>query len=223
MNRGMDHLDLDLDRLRRCGFPEVVFGLGKTVPETVSAAEGLVQAHGQVLVTRASEPTLEALCAALPQGQAHPRSGCFTVGEQEPETPPVAVVSAGTSDQAVSEEVILTLRMRRVAVRSFADCGCTGLHRVLRHIDAIRSCCAVVVVAGMDAALATVLTGLVDLPVIGCPTSIGYGVADNGRTALRSMLTSCAPGLMVVNIDNGFGAGYAAAGIARRALGPPSA
>lgn len=211
----MHHLDLDYDRERRCGFPEVVFGLGKTAAETAAAAARLAERHGRVLVTRASPESLQALASALPTGTVHPRSGCFTLGMAAPDCGPVGVVSAGTSDEPVAEEAELTLRMRGVAVHRAADCGCTGIHRVLRHAEDLRACVALVVVAGMDAALATVVAGLVDIPVIGCPTTIGYGIAEGGHTALHAMLASCAPGLSVVNIGNGFGAGYAAASIAR--------
>jgi NCAIR mutase (PurE)-related protein len=207
-------LHLDLDRLRRCGFPEVVFAAGKTVGECVAAATGLFDAHRLVLVTRASGEQLSALHEAIPSGEVHPRCGGFLAGEPPPVAGPVAVVSAGTSDAAVAEEAALTLRARGVEVRRFADCGVAGLHRLLSHIEAIRACRCSVAVAGMDAALATVLGGLVDHPVIGVPTSVGYGVATGGRSALESMLCSCAPGLSVVNIDNGFGGGYAAAEIA---------
>jgi NCAIR mutase (PurE)-related protein len=215
MSHGLP-LDLDLDRLRRCGFPEVVFGAGKTAQEVVAAATRLSTEHGQVLVTRATPEALQALSAALPAGQAFPRSGCFSLGAPEPDCGPVGVVSAGTSDEPIAEECAVTLQARGVRVERFADCGVAGLHRLVRHLDALRACEALVVVAGMDGALPSVVTGLVDAPVIGCPTSVGYGVATGGRAALLSMLASCAPGLTVVNVDNGFGAGYAAATIARR-------
>ena len=207
-------LDLDLDRLRRCGFPEVVFGLGKTVPEVVGAATRLQQAHDRVLVTRANAEALSALAAALPLGRPYPRSGCFAVGEPQPTHGPVAVVSAGTADEAVAEEAAVTLSMRAVRVLRIVDCGVAGLHRLLRRVDELRACRAIVVVAGMEGALPSVVGGLVDVPVIACPTSIGYGVSAGGHAALMSMLSSCVAGVTVVNIDNGFGAGYAAATIA---------
>lgn len=209
-------LDLDHQRDRRCGFPEVVYGAGKTTRECVAAATRLAERHGKVLVTRCAEH-LEALSAALPAGTAHSRSGCFALGEPPPTHGPVAVVSAGTSDEAVAEEAALTCRMRGVAVRRLADCGVAGVHRLLRRLGELEGCRAVVAVAGMEAALASVVGGLVACPVIGCPTSVGYGVAEGGWTALRAMLVACAPGITVVNIDNGFGAGYAAAGIALQA------
>jgi NCAIR mutase (PurE)-related protein len=213
-------LDLDFARAARCGFPEVVYGAGKTVEEVVAAASRLHAAHGHVLVTRSVPDALRALQAALPAGTAHPRSGCFTAGTPEPVYGPVAVVSAGTADEPVAEECVVTLQARAVRVERFADCGVAGLHRIVGHLEHIRACRAVVVVAGMDGALPSVVTGLVDVPVIGCPTSVGYGVAAGGQAALYSMLASCAAGLTVVNIDNGFGAGYAAATIARAVATP---
>lgn len=209
-----DTLNLDFDRRKRLGFPEVVFGSGKTVNEVLAAATRLTEAHGQVLITRASPEALAALQNVLPAGRAHPRSGCFSLGAPVPTHGPVAVLSAGTSDEGVAEEAAVTLEARGVRVMRFRDSGVAGLHRMLGHLDAIRTCVAVVVVAGMDGALPSVVGGLVDIPVIACPTSIGYGVATGGHAALNSMLASCAPGVTVVNIDNGFGAGYAAATIA---------
>jgi pyridinium-3,5-biscarboxylic acid mononucleotide synthase len=209
-----DTLNLDFDRHRRQGFPEVIFGMGKTVNEILAGATRLVEAHGKVLVTRASDEALAALTDALKHGRAHPRCRCFSVGEPEAVLGPVAVVSAGTSDEPVAEEAAVTLAMRGVRVERFRDNGVAGLHRIMKHLDAIRRCQVVVVVAGMDGALPSVVGGLLDVPVIACPTSIGYGVAAGGHTALNTMLASCSAGVTVVNIDNGFGAGFAAATIA---------
>lgn len=209
-------LDLDFDRHRRTGFPEVVYGAGKTVDEVVAAATRLARHHGQVLVTRCAPEALAALATALPNGTAHPRSRCFTLGTPAPCARTVGVVSAGTADEPVAEEAALVAAQRGVRVERFRDCGVAGIHRLSKHLDAIRACDALVVVAGMEGALASVLGGLVDCPLIGCPTSVGYGVATGGHTALHAMLASCAPGITVVNIDNGFGAGYAAATIALR-------
>jgi NCAIR mutase (PurE)-related protein len=207
-------LNLDLDRRRRLGFPEVVFGANKTVNEVVAAATRLVEVHDQVLITRAKPEALAALHAALPNGRPYPRSGCFAYGVPAPTCGTVAVVSAGTSDEPVAEEAAVTLAIRGVRVSRFHDCGVAGLQRILARLDELRGCVAVVVMAGMDGALPSVVGGLLDCPVIACPTSVGYGVAEGGKAALMSMLASCAPGVTVVNIDNGFGAGYAAASIA---------
>jgi len=210
-----DTLNLDLDRLRRLGFPEVVFGASKTVNEVVAAATRLAEAHSHVLVTRARPEALEALVKALPTGRPYPRSGCFALGTPVASSGPVAVVSAGTGDESVAEEAYVTLAMRGVAVKRFPDCGVAGLQRILARLDEIRGCVAVIAIAGMEGALPSVLGGLLDIPLIACPTSVGYGISDNGRTAMHAMLASCAPGITVVNIDNGFGAGYAAANIAK--------
>ena len=209
-----DTLNLDLDRARRCGFPEVVYGAGKTVSEVLAAATRLAEAHGRVLVTRCSDEALDALARSLPAGHPHPRSHCFCLGEPTASAGPVAVITAGTGDEPVAEECALTLAMRGVRVDRHRDCGVAGLHRLLAKIEDLRRCVCVVVVAGMDGALPSVVGGLLDVPVIACPTSIGYGVAAGGHTALNTMLSSCAAGVTVVNIDNGFGAGYAAATIA---------
>jgi hypothetical protein len=212
-------LDLDLGRAARTGAPEVVLAAGKTVAECTEAAAGLLVAHGAVLVTRASEPQLAALQAAMPTGVIHTRSRCFTVGGRVPSAGPVAVVSAGTGDAGVAEEAAVTLAFLGVRVQRFADCGIAGLHRLLGHLPRIRRCCAIVAIAGMEGALPSVLGGLVATPLIAVPTSVGYGVADGGRTALQAMLTSCSAGITVVNIDNGFGAGHAAATIAHAIAG----
>lgn len=209
------NLHLDLDRHARCGFPEVVYGAGKTDTEVVAAATGIAQASGLVLVTRAADSALTALKEALPNGEVHPRSHCFLLGAPEPTAGPVAVVAAGTTDGAVAEEAALILRARGIAVTHCPDCGVAGLHRLLGHLDAIRNCVAAVAIAGMDASMPTVLAGLVNMPVIAVPTSVGYGICAGGRAALDSLLASCAPGMTVVNIDNGFGGGYAAATIAQ--------
>ena len=212
----MDTLHLDLERHRRTGFSEVVFGQGKTVDEVVAAATQLVAHHGLVLVTRAAPEALTALAAALPAGTAHARSRCFSVGTPPATLGPVALLSAGTSDEPVAEECAVTLAMRGVRVERMRDCGVAGLHRLTGQLDRLNACRVAIVIAGMEGALPSVVGGLTDLPVIGVPTSVGYGVAEHGRTALFAMLTSCAAGITVVNIDNGFGAAMAAAGICRQ-------
>ncbi len=209
----MKSLDLDLHRDRRLGFPEVVYAAGKSDEECVAACVRLHDAHGRVLATRCRPSQLAALRLALPRGRAWERSGCFTVGLPTPSLGLIAVVSAGTSDEPVAEEAELTARMRGCRVRRFADCGVSGLHRIARHLPALRRARAVIVVAGFEGALPSVVGGLLAAPIIAVPTSVGYGVAAGGHAALNAMLASCAPGVTVVNIDNGFGAGFAAARI----------
>lgn len=212
----MRTLDLDLHRDRRLGFPEVVYAAGKTDAEVVAACERLAAAHGRVLATRCRPGTLDALRAALPAGTAHPRSGAFCLGLARPTLPAVAVISAGTSDEPVAEEAALTAAMRGCRVVRLPDSGVSGLHRLAGHLPRLRRCCAVVVVAGFEGALPSVVGGLVACPVFAVPTSVGYGVAAGGRAALDAMLASCAPGVAVLNIDNGFGAGFAAARVAQQ-------
>ena len=212
----MDTLNLDFDRAQRCGFPEVVFGQGKTVPEVVEAATRLVARHGRVLVTRAAPEALAALTEALSAGTAFPRGRCFAYGIPPATLGPVALVSAGTADEPVAEECAVTLAMAGVVCDRIRDSGVAGLHRLVGNLERIRAGRVAIVVAGMEGALPSVVGGLIDRPVIGVPTSIGYGVAEGGRTALFAMLTSCAAGITVVNIDNGFGAAMAAAAICRQ-------
>ena len=214
----MDTLNLDFDRHRRCGFPEVIFGQGKTVDEVVTAAIMLADRHGRVLVTRASAEALAALGRALPAGQTYVRGRCFAVGAPAATLGPVAVVSAGTADEPVAEECAATLGIAGIQLDRIRDSGVAGLHRLIAQLDRIRACRIAIVIAGMEGALPSVVGGLVDLPVIGVPTSVGYGVAEGGRTALFAMLTSCAAGITVVNIDNGFGAAMAAAAICRQCV-----
>ena len=214
----MDTLNLDLDRQRRCGFPEVVFGQGKTVEEVVTAATTLASHHGRVLVTRASPEALSALSQALPAGLAYVRGRCFAVGTPAATLGSVAVVSAGTADEPVAEECAATLAIAGVQVDRMRDCGVAGLHRLVANLDRIRACRIAIVIAGMEGALPSVVGGLIDLPIIGVPTSVGYGIAEGGRTALFAMLTSCAAGVTVVNIDNGFGAAMAAAAMCRQCV-----
>lgn len=207
-------LDLDLARDKRIGFPEVVYAAGKTDAETVAACTRLAAAHGRVLATRCRPATLEALLAALPRGKAHPRSGAFCLGLPRPTLPTVAVIAAGTSDEPVAEEAALTAAMRGCRVLRMPDSGVSGLHRLARHLPRLKRCCAVIVVAGFEGALPSVVGGLVACPIFAVPTAVGYGVAAGGHAALNAMLASCAPGVAVLNIDNGFGAGFAAARVA---------
>jgi hypothetical protein len=198
---------LDAHRGLRCGFPEVIYGEGKTVEQILSMA------------TRLGPEALDALEAAHPRGHCVREARLFTLasGERLPAADSVAVVSAGTSDQPVAEEAAWTATALGVPVRRVRDVGVAGVHRVLAHQDLLRSVAAVVVVAGMEGALPSVVGGLTDRPVVAVPTSVGYGASLGGLAALLGMLNSCAAGVTVVNIDNGFGAGYAASLIARLA------
>jgi len=211
----LGHSRLDLDRERRCGHPEVVYGEGKTAEELVDVVRALVQHHGRALVTRVGEDAAGAVVEAVPEAQYHERARLVTVGPLPEGGGEVLVVSAGTSDAPVAEEAALSARFLGARVRELHDVGVAGLHRLLAETEALRAARVVVVVAGMEGALPSVVGGLVDRPVIAVPTSVGYGAAFEGIAALLGMMNSCAAGVTVVNIDNGFGAGYAAAQINR--------
>jgi len=210
---------LDHHRALRQGHPEVVFCEGKTIEQVVMICERLFEADGGFLGTRASEPQALAVTARLP-GAAWDPVGRTLWHPMEPVPPargaPVLIVSAGTSDGPVAEEAFVTARAWGARVERIHDVGVAGLHRLLSRTDQLRGAGAIVVVAGMEGALPSVVGGLVDVPVIAVPTSVGYGASFNGLAALLGMLNSCAAGVTVVNIDNGFGAGVAAARITAR-------
>ncbi len=209
----------DTDRLARTGDPEVVFGAGKTPEQTVAAMSALVAAHPQraILATRVDEATAHALDACF--GSAFDfdqvaRAGY--VGPLPAAQGTVLIVTAGVSDDAVAAEAAITVRTYGAQAERANDVGVAGIHRVLALRDDLASADVVIVCAGMDGALPSVVGGLVATPVIAVPTSVGYGIGVGGFAALAAMLNSCAPGVVAVNIDNGFGAGVAAARIARR-------
>ena len=215
---------VDVGRHDRCGFPEVIFGQGKQPEDMVAIARMIVDRHGVLLVTRVNDAQTAAMRAAFPEARVHERARCITV-ERAP-LPKlngvVAVVCAGTSDLPVAEEAAVTLEVFGNRVEKFFDVGVAGIHRLLAVRDQIEACNAVVVVAGMEGALPSAIAGLVSKPVIAVPTSVGYGASFGGLAALLGMLNSCGSGVTVVNIDNGFGAAYAAATINRQlhARGP---
>ncbi len=209
---------VDHDRASRCGFPEVVFGAGKTPAQTTRIAEAVVARSGRCLVTRVTEEAGRALLAVFPDAERNALARTVAIGL--PETPeaearPVCVVSAGTSDLPVAEEAAVTARAMGCPVERVDDAGVAGLQRILSRTETLRRAAAVVVVAGMEGALPSVVGGLVAAPVIAVPTSVGYGASFGGLAALLGMLNSCASGVAVVNIDNGFGGGFVAARIAR--------
>jgi len=223
MNRHDQFIDIgvarvDVSRQERCGFPEVIFGQGKTPEEMVAISSKLVERHGVVLATRVHDGHAAAMLAAFPAARHHARARCITVEERPlPKVPgAVAVVCAGTSDLPVAEEAAVTLELFGNTVNRFFDVGVAGIHRLLAVRDAIEACNAIVVVAGMVGALPSAVAGLVSKPVIAVPTSVGYGASFGGLSALLGMLNSCGSGVTVVNIDNGFGAAYAAATINRQ-------
>ncbi|MBI1368126.1 MAG: nickel pincer cofactor biosynthesis protein LarB [Planctomycetes bacterium] len=215
---------LDHHRHRRCGVPEVIFAAGKTPQQVVSIAQSLTTKSGYALITRADEPTAAALEAAFHQIVIGSRRRTILVG-LPPELKGIAVpiITAGTSDEAVAEEAALTCRAMGRPVHRINDVGVAGIGRLVARLDEIRDAPVVICIAGMEGALPSVVGGFVSVPVIAVPTSVGYGAALGGVTALMGMLTSCAAGVSVVNIDNGFGAGYIATLIARQSKPPEDA
>jgi pyridinium-3,5-biscarboxylic acid mononucleotide synthase len=207
---------LDLDRARRTGTPEVVYAAGKTPAQTVACLAGLLDGGAaSAFATRVDPPTAAAVLDRWPAAEIDEEARTALVGEPPEPVGDVVVLTAGTSDGPVAAEVCATLRASGVVARRFDDVGVAGVHRVLAVAPDIAAADAVVVVAGMDGALPSVVAGLTDRLVVACPTSVGYGAAFEGLAALLTMLTACAPGVLVVNIDNGFGAGVSAARIAR--------
>jgi len=211
---------IDLQRRSRCGFPEVVFGQGKTAPQIEAILRTLLE-HGQGgLVTRIDAETGERLQAAFPNGQYNAVGRTFRVAGLEAEGPKigrVVVITAGTSDLPVAEEARVTAEAWNCEVSLLADVGVAGLHRFLSQLDRLTEADALVVVAGMEGALPSVVGGLAACPVIAVPTSVGYGAHFQGLAALLGMLNSCASNIAVVNIDAGFNGGHVAGLIARRA------
>jgi NCAIR mutase (PurE)-related protein len=216
---------VDHHRSLRQHLPEVILCQGKTAAQCVEIARAIVRRSGRVMATRTDAGQARALLAEFGPGARWNEAGRVVAVETRRRTgrrvsragaPSVLVVSAGTSDLPVAEEAAETLAFMGVPVSRAYDVGVAGLHRVLSRLDALRRASAVVVVAGMEGALASVVGGLTDRPVIAVPTSVGYGASFGGIAPLLSMLNSCAAGVTVVNIDNGFGAGYAAGVIARQ-------
>jgi pyridinium-3,5-biscarboxylic acid mononucleotide synthase len=208
---------VDTDRKRRCGFPEVIFCEGKTPDDVASIARTIVGHDGVMLATRATREHFDAVAAVLPSARFHERARCITV-EEKPLSRNggmVGVICAGTSDLPVAEEAAVTLEVFGNNVDRINDVGVAGIHRILGEKERLDACSVLVVVAGMEGALPSVVAGLVSRPVIAVPTSVGYGASFGGLAALLGMLNSCGSGVTVVNIDNGFGAAYAAAVINR--------
>lgn len=204
---------LDNHRKIRTGFPEVVFCQSKPVDRCAEIFKHLYSANGMVLGTRATKEHYEAVKAVIPSAKYLEDARCITVGEPEKFVGKIAVCTAGTTDIPVAEEAAVTAYMCGAVVERFYDVGVAGIHRLLSKVERIREANVVVAVAGMEGALASVIGGLVDVPVIAVPTSIGYGANFGGVSALLAMINSCAAGTSVVNIDNGFGAGFSAAQI----------
>jgi len=207
--------EVDLDRPNRLGAPEIIYGAGKTVSQIKAISRRMLSQSQPVLVTRLDEKKGKQLQRIFPKGRYHPAARTLSLQPKKPlpsgrtRSFRVAICAAGTSDHPVAEESFATLQFLGHRPTRFYDIGVAGLHRTLRHLPALRAQDALIVVAGMEAALPSVLGGLVGLPLVAVPTSVGYGAHLQGLTAFLGMLNSCAPGITVVNIDNGFGAAYA--------------
>lgn len=217
---------IDHDREKRKGFPEVVFAPGKTRAQIRAIAERILRRSGRLLITRTDAGTFAFVKDRLPEVRWHEAARCIYVeGPARPSRTRarsrghILVVCGGTGDVPVAEEAALTARLLGCRVKTLYDVGVAGLHRLVSRLPDLRKADVLVAVAGMEASLPSVVAGLVDKPVIAVPTSVGYGTSYGGLAALLALLNSCASGLTVVNIDNGFGAGFAAAQILRLAQG----
>jgi hypothetical protein len=215
-----DFVRLDHHRSLRCGHPEIIFGVGKTIDQLVAITKKVLDQNDDLMITRIEAEISNQIREIYPQIEYHPLAKMLT-WQQNPEKGigNVLVLTGGTADIPVAEESALTAEMMGAKVTRLFDVGVAGLHRLLDQIKLIQQATVLVVVAGMEGALPSVVAGLVSAPVIAVPTSIGYGASFNGLAALLAMLNSCANGVSVVNIDNGFGAGYQAALINRQSGG----
>jgi pyridinium-3,5-biscarboxylic acid mononucleotide synthase len=209
---------LDHHRMLRTGVPEVIFGQGKTPAQVATIVERFVARSGRAFATRVPLESVVMVREKFPEARFYEAARILTVGEFPLSTdgPFIAVASAGTSDMPVAEEAAVTVELMGTRAVRVYDVGVAGLHRVVDRLDILRQAEAIIAVAGMEGALPTVVGGLVACPVIAVPTSVGYGVSFGGLSALLTMLNSCVPGVAVVNIDNGFGAGVLAHMIAKR-------
>jgi NCAIR mutase (PurE)-related protein len=204
---------IDHDRVRRRGFPEVIYCSGKTHVQVIAIAKEILSRSDQLLASRASPELARKFCRAIRNAKYYSEAKMLVVERKIiPKRPGIiAIVAAGTSDLPVAEEAAITAETMGNRIQRFYDVGVAGLHRILNVQEALNKCSVVIVVAGMEGALPSVVAGLINKPVIAVPTSVGYGTNFGGVAALLSMLNSCSSGITVVNIDNGFGAAFAAA------------
>jgi pyridinium-3,5-biscarboxylic acid mononucleotide synthase len=202
---------LDMHRAIRKGFPEVIYCQGKTTSQIKEIFKRLSDNHKNIMATRADKEVFKAIRSIRPAAKYHEVARIVTIGKGETGKGSALVITAGTADMPVAEEAAVTAKFLGTKVSRLFDIGVAGLHRIIGNMDKLSGSDVIIVVAGMEGALASVIGGLTDKPVIAVPTSIGYGASFKGLAALLSMLNSCAPGVAVVNIDNGFGAGCMAA------------
>ncbi|WP_425350699.1 nickel pincer cofactor biosynthesis protein LarB [Clostridium muellerianum] len=208
--KDLGYAKIDNHRELRVGYPEVIYCAGKTVEQVKGIVEFMITKGNNILGTRASKEIYEAVKLICPKAEYNDKARTITIKNKEVETSStyIAIVTAGTSDIPVAEEAVVTAEIFGNKVERIYDVGVAGIHRLFDRLNVIRQAKVIVVVAGMEGALASVLGGLVDKPIIAVPTSVGYGANFGGLSALLCMLNSCASGVSVVNIDNGFGAGY---------------
>jgi NCAIR mutase (PurE)-related protein len=212
------YANIDHHRSLRKGFPEVIYGQGKTAEQIIGIMERMIPQESVVLVTRIDPEKADSVIAAYPEAIYHKDASMITVAQKKIQITGkglILIISAGTSDIPVAQEAFLTVKFMGNRTETIFDVGVSGIHRLFQHKEKIESAAVLIVVAGMEGALPSVVGGLVDRPVIGVPTSVGYGSSFGGLTALFSMLNSCSSNVAVVNIDNGFGAGYMASMINR--------
>jgi NCAIR mutase (PurE)-related protein len=203
---------IDHHREMRTGYPEIIYCAGKSVEQVREIFRVMAEKENNVIGTRANNEMYEAVRSISPDAVYYSMARIISLQKKKPATPPslIAIITAGTSDMPVAEEAAITAELLGNNVLRIYDAGVAGIHRLVDKLPEIRNCRVIIVIAGMEGALASVVGGLVDKPVIAVPTSVGYGANFGGISALLAMLTSCSTGVTVVNIDNGFGAGFAA-------------
>jgi hypothetical protein len=216
-SKDLGYATIDTHRELRTGYPEVIFGQGKTPEQVAGIIQFMLTRDNNILATRVTEAMYEKVLEVCPDAVYNPVARTITVRKMHLQPPPtyIAVITAGTSDLPVAEEAAVTAEIFGNRVERVVDVGVAGIHRLYNKLDVVRQARVSVVVAGMEGALPSIVGGLVDKPVIAVPTSVGYGANFGGLSALLGMLTSCASGTCVVNIDNGFGAGFLASMINR--------
>ncbi len=215
----IEYAHVDHHRSLRKGFPEVIFGQGKNADQVIGIMDKMKNQEGIILVTRLEQNKADAVVARFPNAVYHPDARMIVWQLKKPRIigrGTICIISAGTSDIPIAQEAYLTAKAMGNRVETIFDVGVSGIHRLFSHKEAIDKASVLVVVAGMEGALPSVVAGMVSRPVIAVPTSVGYGVSLGGLTALFAMLNSCSSNVAVVNIDNGFGAGYMAAMINRK-------
>lgn len=203
---------IDHHREMRTGYPEIIYCAGKSVDQVKEIVRVMSEKENNVIGTRANQEMYDAVKSLLPDAVYYPIARIISVQKKKPASPKtrIAVITAGTSDMPIAEEAAITAELLGNNVLRIYDAGVAGIHRLVDKLPEIRNCRVIIVIAGMEGALASVVGGLVDKPVIAVPTSVGYGANFGGISALLAMLTSCSTGVTVVNIDNGFGAGFSA-------------